>query len=33
VEDLQAHAKKFLSDVSLKILVVGNMYKDVSEPH
>ncbi|KAF9652907.1 hypothetical protein BDM02DRAFT_3183249 [Thelephora ganbajun] len=28
VEDLQAHAEKFLSDVSLKILVVGNMYKE-----
>lgn len=29
-EDLQAYAKKLLSNVSLKILVVGNMYKQVS---
>ena len=29
-EDLQAHAKKLLSDVNIKILVVGNMYKEVS---
>jgi insulysin len=32
VEELQAHVKKFLSEISLKILVVGNMYKEVSVP-
>jgi len=31
VEDLQTHAKQLLSNVNLKILVVGNMYKEVSE--
>ena len=30
-EDLQAHAKKLLSNVNLRILVVGNMYKEVSK--
>jgi hypothetical protein len=30
VEDLQAYTKKLLSNVSLKILVVGNMHKQVS---
>ena len=29
-EELQAHAKQFLSNVNLKVLVVGNMYKEVS---
>lgn len=28
MEEVQAHIKSFLSQVNLRILVVGNMYKD-----
>ncbi len=29
-EELQAHIARFLSQLDIKALVVGNMYKDVS---